>query len=687
MPQGNFPFIPTDPKNFPIRDLHKGVVLHKAPQDMAPGSLLRARNYLVNPAGLTRRPIYNNYASGITVDYPPLNGLASFHTLGGVQHDVLYDQKFIYALTSSAFTGKYWEYSAGDFTNTGTAVTGNGTLWDTTASHLQVGDVFVLDDDGSGAGPESATIATITDDTHIVLASTPAADYGGGTDYVIRRAFRPVEPYFIDHVAVYGSTLKLVFADSVRPPFSYDGNTFTELDSDLTDQGYVPSCLTYFLDRLWMGHIQEGASDYRHRIRWSNVDPNVDTFSTADYQDLPYSGAALRKLIPMGDRMMVYFEDALYIGIPSSFVGKPLDFKRIESGGIGLVGMKATVPWSGGHFFVGQNNIYYVSNKGVEAIGTPIIKESIDECSHLWKVFGIHDPQRDRVVFGFPKNTEEIEEFWSYNYKSKSWSSSNITGEMLAVGAFVDTVTWGTVAATPYSTGTVTMVDESTTLEGAGVDWVTASVVAGDAIFIDSLDDGDYYFQTTVDSVTDSDTIEMVDAADLSDNTLNYRIVAAAEDWDTKMTDYASWGAIQPGAPAQQTFYFGRAGGLFYFETGGLVDVGGSAPVGTIKTGDLDFGSPGSEKTLYEVSLKIQTPTDTALAFVVQGSINREASWKSLGTLRILVGKDEGKVSFRLTGSIIRLQFVCSTAIAPYTVNELVVRYRQSGTEIMDRND
>ncbi len=375
MPQGNFPFIPTDPKNFPIRDFHKGVVLHKAPQDMAPGSMLRARNYLVNPAGLTRRPVYNNYASGITVDYPPLNGLASFHTLGGIQHNILYDQKFIYALTSSAFTGKYWAYAAGDCTNTGTAVVGNGTLWDTSASHLQVGDVMVLDFDESGDGPETATISAIADDTHLTLATAPGTNHPGGTDYKIYRAFKPVEPYFIDHVAIYGSTLKLVFADSARPPFSYDGTTFTELDSDLTDLSYIASCVTYFLDRLWLGHIQEGASDYRHRIRWSNVDPNVSTFSIGDYQDLPYSGGALRKLVPMGDRMMVYFEDALYIGSASNFVGKPLDFKRIESGGVGLVGMKAVVPWSGGHFFVGQNNIYYVSNKGVDPIGTPIIKE------------------------------------------------------------------------------------------------------------------------------------------------------------------------------------------------------------------------------------------------------------------------------------------------------------------------
>jgi hypothetical protein len=81
------------------------------------------------------------------------------------------------------------------------------------------------------------------------------------------------------------------------------------------------------------------------------------------------------------------------------------------------------------------------------------------------------------------------------------------------------------------------------------------------------------------------------------------------------------------------------------------------------------------------MSIKLEDPTLTEIAFTVTGSVDRGQTWKSLGTLTIAVGADEGFVSFQLKGSTLRYRVTHSTVIAPFTISEVVLRVRIADNE------
>ncbi len=429
MAVNNAQFIPGNPVFQAIRPLNKGIQLHEPPQMAPPGSLQDAQNFQVIPNGLQRREAHQRYAGSLAVDYPPIQDMyVFFDTSTGLQKTVVVDQKFIYEFNNTAMTGKYWTYTTGTITSTATdkTITGSSTLWNTAASKVQAGDIIVLDANGSGDGPETLEIDTITNDTSLETTVATIYTHPGGTDYEIRRAFKTVEGRFVD--AVVNADNDLIFVDGTRAPYKYDGTTFTEVASALT---IVPACIGYFRDRLFYGKILSGGTDYRYRIMWT--EPGVfNTIPATNYVDLPYQPGEVVELVPMGNTLVAFFDDAVYLGIPSQIPTLPVYFQRIDTGNVGLVGMKAFTDFFDSLFFVGQDNIYQLSTQGIQAIGTPIVKASLDECDTKENIYTVVDTERSRVVFGFPQSGTEIEELWTYDYRTKAWGTEKITCNSLS---------------------------------------------------------------------------------------------------------------------------------------------------------------------------------------------------------------------------------------------------------------
>ena len=445
--QGNVSniFIPQDPVNIQLGPFTKGMILNQAGHKLPEGAVIQAKDCIAGPEGLRRRPITESYVAG-TLDYLPAQGLIELWKTDGTQILVALDQKFIYEASPGAgtFTGKYWEYAVGTCSETTGTITGaGGTLWDTAASEIQVGDVFVIDANGSGDGPEESIITAITNDNTLVVTGGAAAfagTYGGGTDYKIRRAFRSSAPYLTDYV-VFGG--KIIFADGSRFLYSYDGTTFTDFSSGVT--AYVPRAVGFWKDRCYIGNIAEGGNIERQRVRWSGVGPtNWGTWGTDDWYDMPYTSGAIQRIIGMSDVLISYFDDCLFIGTPTAQANLPVKFRKLETGGIGLVGPHAVHGWLDGHFFVGQDNIYFINNKGYHPIGTPVVSDTIRDCENVWRIYVTPDPRNDRVVFAFPETGTTITKFWSFNYKSKAWSYDEISATAVVGSTIQDTtVTWG----------------------------------------------------------------------------------------------------------------------------------------------------------------------------------------------------------------------------------------------------
>ena len=112
------------------------------------------------------------------------------------------------------------------------------------------------------------------------------------------------------------------------------------------------------------------------------------------------------------------------------------------------MGQKAVVPYHDGHFYVGQDNIYFLSTRGRQAIGTPVVEETIRQCSNLWRVYAVADPKRNRVCFGFPVSSEYIEKVWSFDYRTQAWSYEEYPTWMIANPLFSGSLSWDDLTGT-----------------------------------------------------------------------------------------------------------------------------------------------------------------------------------------------------------------------------------------------
>lgn len=278
------------------------------------------------------------------------------------------------------------------------------------------------------AGTTAVTIEVqiaAAEDAGKVLYVDDLSILGGGIDYEIRRRFNVNSKYLLDWTTVDNV---LLIADHTRPLYSYTGAVLSIYDSDLI---YIPGCVTFFKDRLWIGNIIESGVYYRYRIRWSSPTDHT-SFDAADYLDLPYTVGMLKRLVPMGQVLVAYFADAIYIGRKSNLVDLPYAFYGIETGGIGLIGARAVTTALNGHFFVGADDVYYLSINGLKKLECPVADPMITECANPDWIYVVADPNNERIILGFPEGTGYISKVWMYSYRTKQWSYEDVTATCLS---------------------------------------------------------------------------------------------------------------------------------------------------------------------------------------------------------------------------------------------------------------
>lgn len=418
-------FIPEDPKDYSIRPLDKGMFRDVAPNGIQVGGFFTIKNYMVTPKGLKRRAGFGAFSAGGQLpsgDRIPVLIVPLWKT-DGTQNVCLLTRRYLYQLSGySAPSAVYWEYSDGTVSVTDAVVTGDGTTWNNpTTDYLKPGDSIILDADGT---PEEATISSVDSETQITLTASPSGTYGAGTDYVIRRNFGYSKAPSLDYAICDN---KVVIADHYRPPYSYDGTTFTIYDTSIT---YVPSCLTFFNDRLWMGNTVESATVYRNRVRWSEQTDHTD-FAVSNYVDLPYMAGELRRLIPMGSLLAAYFRDAIYLARATNITTLPFNFFRVETGGVGLAGTRAIVSIPNGHYFIGQNDIYLLSNEGLKRLKCPVRDLFFTGDIDPDRSYVSQDPMNKRIVFGFSGDDGIIDKVWSYYYEVDAWAYDSVDTYLL----------------------------------------------------------------------------------------------------------------------------------------------------------------------------------------------------------------------------------------------------------------
>lgn len=450
-------FIPQGRKFTAIRPLNQGIRNDLPSTKMPPGSFTFLEGLIAQPYGLRRRPAVARYGNW-TVDFPPIQGVWTCRAITGASFSILMDRRKIYVINPSAVTPLDYKYTTGTVSASsgGTTITGVGTAWDTSSNWILPGDrIRITGDTGTtnetnngGTDIKTYVIASVDSATQVTIESDRPITSGFNPSGATYEIYRSVGASSIATPVNVNDTI--YFTDGQRPIQTVTSTAWGLLNSDT----YTPYAIVYFGDRLWVADIDDphdalggGAVRYRQRIHWSNLGVgNLGTFTNAtDFINLPYGFGAIRRLLPMSQFLVAYFTDSIWIGQTTNLPSLPLEFTKFETGGMGIITPNAVTPFFDGHFFVGQDDIYFLTQRGVEAVGTPVTRDMLNRISSVSEVRAATDYSTSSIVFGIPTSGNQIEEIWRFNYRTKAWSMEERETDFIATDTILETITWDTL--------------------------------------------------------------------------------------------------------------------------------------------------------------------------------------------------------------------------------------------------
>jgi hypothetical protein len=378
--------------------------------------------------------------------------MATLWRTNGTQVVLLITEDLVYTVSRlSGLASLPWLYTTGTVVASGTNVTGTGMDW--TTDGITSGDFIAIN---TAAGTTSISEITGVTGSGAITIDATLGTYSS-TNYQVRRSLKSQRPYLADWTVHLN---RLIIASYFTPLLVYDPEVDSDYLAEYCETGDLPAtgkfyanCVASFADRVWAGGLDDGSDGERQqRIRWSSI-TNPDDFSLSTaYIDLPYSSGEIKRLLPMGRILVVYLDDAIYFGTTTNFPNLPVQFSRVETAKTGLIGPRAVTPWKNGHFFVGQDDIYYAHSGGIEPIGTPVLKETIHQCSEPWRIYAVADPKNTRICFGFPTDANYIEKIWSYDYRTQGWSYDELESDMIASPQITESVTWNDLSSLTWDT-------------------------------------------------------------------------------------------------------------------------------------------------------------------------------------------------------------------------------------------
>jgi hypothetical protein len=449
--------IPKDPTTVVEFPLDKGMVRNVPPTQVPPGAFTYVANYMAGLGGLVRR-VGISQASAGTVAWPPVQDIVTIWGTQGTLKVLVIDQKFIYTMGATTMTARYSTYTSkcGVGLSASSTLTFNGGALSLPAKDLRAGDTLYA---YSGAVVLLAEreIKTLTSNLVTLTGGALSVNLAGKT-FDIRRAFAAKSPLFVDSAIIPGG--KIVFSDGVRRLYAYDATADSYgLYSAGTSCNFIADCVTTHKDRIYVGAISTPGpfaptTVNKQRMLWSQaLDKTNFGPGQSQYLDLPYLPGKLKRILTLGQLLVAYFDDALYVGQPTNYSGNtlPYAFLRLDTGGVGLAGMKAVVPWMNGHFFVGDDDIYYLgSSLQLERIGTAIARDYVRYQANRAGAYAVADPLHSRILFGIPDVTGTFSRILAFDYISKAWSVDEFTTlSFLARKDLIFSETWDSILTVP----------------------------------------------------------------------------------------------------------------------------------------------------------------------------------------------------------------------------------------------
>lgn len=443
---------PESAKTFGFRPLSSGMVLSQPSQAAPEGSFLILQNFVANLEGPRKRPGYDSFAGEDTLPYDPVDVMTAVNS-NGVSVTLVLTRKTLFTVDPRVgFTEVAWGYSTGTITVSGASVTGSGTSW--SSQNLSAGDLIRV-------GTEEASIVSVNSDTSITIASGSLTN-GAGLSYSIQRTF---SPSYLNSPTWCKTVDRIAIADGKHELISYDIDAGT-MDLWTTDPAkeppngaVIPSVVAFAGDRVFQANIVDPVDGVvSSRILWSTLADETDFSFPENYTDIPYSGGDIIRLLGLQDNLVVYFDNAVYMGYPTNYPTLPFRFVSLDTSNLGLVAPYAVTSWFGGHFYVSQNGIYFLNKESTKLISSNIHKLLKLNLSDSGNSYAVADPENRSIMFGISDASGYISRIWRFDPETQGWSYDTTTTLCMANPQVSSSNTWdsssGTWDSPGYSTPT-----------------------------------------------------------------------------------------------------------------------------------------------------------------------------------------------------------------------------------------
>jgi len=696
-------------QDFPLRPLNKGMFRDLPPNGIPEGGFFDLKNMRVKEGYMEPRGGLFSYFDG-SIDLSADDIINyDFSNLREKIQDVIFNWKTTQQSESLVVTDNFlYEienrtkathilYTTDNVTYTGNSVDGNIlTLTGVSApsNKCRVTDYIRL----NGATDVIGQISSIiTDEWHINL--DPSVTWLGTDNIDVLHVFQVRSGYKVDSTILggYGTTESgnvLILTDqSERGVYQYTNGTLSTYETDsspLADEieahqtlGSAKAC-TFFDDRLWLGNITETAgANYPQRIWWSDA-LNFKRFNPTNYFDLPYSPGELLALKPLGNLLIAYFTDTIYLGRPTQILGRPYEFQPFNTDDIGLVSQGALTTHEDGHFFVGQDDIYYLSGSAaLQRIGNPIKSLTVQKTTELQQLEYVqvaNDPSTESVAFLFP-NVEDDTTYanglstriWRFYKRTKAWDYDEVPIINGQPQAYFSSISLARVVTKDQTyqdwydlDGAVG--DPKIQTNDYTTEWLGSNELHADYAYDPSIPDG----------TPPNDQQHWADLGSYDDLN-NFTISAPRLFMGVYYLDTA-------GYYIQNIVYEARDN---YLDRLGQVDY----PIEcSFISADLDFGAPDRDKFTRGFSIRILESVDEPFlpsVWVSDGKSRispvtglQEVWWQATSPIRYFTHYNEGKTGFLARGSTFRFKVSFDRQPEVYKISEIIIHSKIEGEQV-----
>ena len=145
----------------------------------------------------------------------------------------------------------------------------------------------------------------------------------------------------------------------------------------------------------------------------------------------------------LGQFLIIYFPDAIYIGQPSGDPSLPYVFDAVNTAALGLLGTRAISEWQNGHIFFSKHGLHWLGSQGqLQDVPCPIWSEFRDEITRTDKYIIKTAGDQDDLYISIPDGNTAVGKIFYYNTLDQAWSYWETSGDCLALSTPIATLAW-----------------------------------------------------------------------------------------------------------------------------------------------------------------------------------------------------------------------------------------------------